>query len=31
MEWTELKPLEMDKFRKWLLSHGTSSQETHEN
>ena len=25
--WTELTPLEMDRFHKWLLSHGESSQE----
>ena len=26
-DWTDLKPLEMDKFHKWRHSHLTSSQE----
>jgi hypothetical protein len=28
--WTDLKPLEMDKFRQWQRSHGVCSEVTHE-
>jgi hypothetical protein len=27
MGWTELQPLEMDKFQEWQQQHGESSQE----
>ena len=27
LEWTDLKPLEMDKYHKWQLQHGTSLKE----